>query len=184
MRTLLLPLFGNFTLREIGVTRCDRLIKQLAMLSYSRAKQARVVLRLALELVGRHEVLSSNPMDHVFRLHREPHIPGALTATAVNDKANVELAAELRGHTDTTITVQHYIRRSELVNPATVELLDRAFARRGRSELDEVEPTECHCGRVRSVRIRRRDIPGSATRCSGPLRGHSGPSWRVKRRDK
>ncbi len=85
MRTLVLPLFGNFTLREIGVTRCDRLIKQLAMLSYSRAKQARVVLRLALELVGRHGVPPSNPLDHVFRLHREPHIPDALTATAVND---------------------------------------------------------------------------------------------------
>ena len=32
-------------------------------------------------------------------------------------------------HTDTKITVQHYIQRSELVNPETAALLDRAFAR-------------------------------------------------------
>jgi hypothetical protein len=55
-----------------------RFIKQLAKISYSRAKQARVVPRLALELAVRHEVLRGNPMDHVSRLHREPHVPDAL----------------------------------------------------------------------------------------------------------
>jgi len=287
MRTLVLPALGNLTLREIGVARCDHFVKQMARLSYSRAKQARVVLRLALELAVRHEILPSNPMDHVSRLYREPHIPDALTsievneiraaiarweaganhisgprpdgqlgaiievmlgtsarigevlairrrdvdvtgampsirlagtivsrngeqtfrqdhpktaksrrvvalpsftadavrrriatgddlepdsllfqsrdgtpltttnvrrqlrrvlegagitgvtphlfrrtvATAVNDNGSVELAAELLGHTDTKITVQHYIRRSEQVNPATAALLDRAFSR-------------------------------------------------------
>jgi integrase len=42
------------------------------------------VLRLALELAVRHEVLLRNPMDHVSRLRREPHIPDALTAPEVN----------------------------------------------------------------------------------------------------
>jgi hypothetical protein len=42
------------------------------------------VLRLALELAVRHEVLPRNPMDHVSRLHREPHIPDALMAPEVN----------------------------------------------------------------------------------------------------
>ncbi|TFD85139.1 tyrosine-type recombinase/integrase [Cryobacterium serini] len=287
MRTLVSPSFDNLALREIGVARCDKFIKQLAKLSYSRAKQARVVLRLALELAVRHEVLPRDPMDHVARLHREPHVPNALTApevnairaaiahwegaanhisgpkpdgqlgaiievmlgtsarigevlairrrdiditsavpsirlagtivsrkgeltfrqahpktakstrvvalptftadavrrrlakfgslgldgllfqsrdgtplttanvrrqlrqvlegagingvtphmfrrtvaTAVNTNASIELAAELLGHTDTRITVQHYIQRSELVNPATAALLDRAFAK-------------------------------------------------------
>ncbi|TFD46890.1 site-specific integrase [Cryobacterium frigoriphilum] len=286
MRTLVLPVFRHLTLREIGVVRCDHFIKQMARISYSRAKQSRVVLRLALELAVRHEILPSNPMDHVSRLYREPHIPDALTAievnsirraitswengvdhvsgplpdgqlgaiievmlgtsarigevlairrrdvdvtstvplirlaitivsrkgeltfrqdhpktaksrrvvalpsfasdavrrrlaiagmldmdallfqsrdgtplttanvrrqlrhvlesagitgvtphlfrrtvaTAVNDNATVELAAELLGHTDTKITVMHYIRRSEQVNPATAALLDQAFA--------------------------------------------------------
>lgn len=287
MRTLVSPAFDRLTLREIGVARCDKFIKQLAKLSYNRAKQARVVLRLALELAVRHEVLPRNPMDHVSRLYREPHIPDALTApevnviraaiaqwesaadhvsgpkpdgqlgaivevmlgtsarigevlairrrdiditspipsirlagtivsrngeqtfrqdhpktaksrrvvalpsftadavrqrlakvgsmgldallfqsrdgtplttanvrrqlrqvlmgvgidgvtphmfrrtvaTAVNDNASIELAAELLGHTDTRVTVMHYIQRSELVNPATAALLDRAFAK-------------------------------------------------------
>ena len=287
MRTLVLPVFRSLTLREIGVARCDHFIKQLAKLSHSRAKQGRAVLRLALELAVRHEILPSNPMDHVSRLYREPHLPDALTApevnviraaiarwesavnhisgpkpdgqlgaiievmlgtsarigevlairrrdiditsaipsirlagtiisrngeqtfrqdhpktaksrrvvalptftadavrrrlanagsmglddllfqsrdgtplttanvrrqlrhvlggagiegvtphmfhrtvaTAVNANANIELAAGLLGHTDTKITVQHYIQRSELVNPATAALLDRAFAK-------------------------------------------------------
>ena len=287
MRTLVLPVFQYLTLREIGVVRCGQFIKQMAKLSYSRVKHSRVALRLALELAVRHEILPTNPMDHVARLHREPHIPYALTAvevnkiraaiaaweggvghtsgprpdgqlgsivevmlgtsarigevlalrrldvdvtsavpsirlagtivsckgeltfrqdhpktaksrrvvvlptfasdavrrqlamardrdpdallfqsrdgtplttanvrrqlrsvlgdagiagvtphlfrrtvaTAVNDNANLELAAELLGRTDTKITVQHYSRRSEVVNPATAEFLDKAFAR-------------------------------------------------------
>ena len=84
MRTLVLSAFGHLTLREIGVARCDRFIKQMAKRSYNRAKQARVVLRLAIELAVRHEVLPSNPMDHVSRLYREPHIPDALSASELN----------------------------------------------------------------------------------------------------
>jgi integrase len=60
-----------------------------------------------------------------------PHMFRRTAATAINDSASVELAAELLGHTDTKITIQHYIQRRELVNPATAELLDRAFARDG-----------------------------------------------------
>lgn len=84
MHTLVMPAFGNLTLREIGVARCDHFIKQLAKQSYNRAKQARVVLRLALGLAVRHEVLLRNPMDHVSRLHRPPHVPDALTPAEVN----------------------------------------------------------------------------------------------------
>jgi hypothetical protein len=32
-------------------------------------------------------------------------------------------------HTDTRVTIMHYIQRNELVNPATAALLDRAFAK-------------------------------------------------------
>ena len=58
-----------------------------------------------------------------------PHMFCRTVATAVNTNASIELAAELLGHTDTRVTVMHYIQRSELVNPATAALLDRAFAR-------------------------------------------------------
>lgn len=284
METLVLPAFANLTLREIGVARCDQFLKQLAKRSYNRAKQARVVLRLAFGLAVRHEVLPRNPMDHVSRLHKPPSMPSALTpgevnairaaialweaegpssgpkpdgqlgaivevmlgtsarigevlairrrdvdvtsaqpsiriagtivsprgaptsrqdhpktaksrrtvaipsfsaaavrrrlvqlqdpsldallfcsrdrtplmtnnvrrqlrhvmdhagisgvtphmfrrsvATAINAQAGVDLAAELLGHTDPKITIQHYIRRNEMVNPATAAMLDRAF---------------------------------------------------------
>jgi len=75
MRTLVLPFFKDVTLREIGVSRCDYFLKQLAKQSYNRARQARVVLRLALAV--RHEILPRNPMDYVSRLrrpHRSPEI--------------------------------------------------------------------------------------------------------------
>jgi integrase len=84
MRTLVLPVFEHLTLREIGVARCDHFIKEQARISYNRAKQSRVVLRLALELAVRHEVLPANPMHHVSRVHREGRMPDALTSVDVN----------------------------------------------------------------------------------------------------
>lgn len=79
MRTLVLPAFKDLTLREIGVARCDQFLKRLAKNSYSKAKHARVVLRLALALAVRHEVLLRNPVDHVARLHRDAHVPDVFT---------------------------------------------------------------------------------------------------------
>jgi integrase len=50
-------------------------------------------------------------------------------ATVINEHAGVDLAAELLGHTDPKITIQHYIRRNEMVSPVTAELLDRVLAK-------------------------------------------------------
>ena len=83
MRTLVLPAIGNLTLREVGVARCDQLLKQLNRRSYSRAKQARVVLRLAFGLAVRHEILPRNPMDNLARLTRQASSPDALTPVEV-----------------------------------------------------------------------------------------------------
>ncbi|GAA2829031.1 site-specific recombinase XerD [Leucobacter komagatae] len=77
MRTLVAPSFAELTLREIGVARCDYFLKQLAKQSYNRARQARVVLRLALGLAVRHEAIPRNPMDHVSRLRRPARTPDA-----------------------------------------------------------------------------------------------------------
>ena len=71
--------FGDITTRAIASG-----IKHLAKPSHSRRKQCHVVLRVALELAVRHEILPSNPMDHFSRLCREPHLPDALTASEVN----------------------------------------------------------------------------------------------------
>lgn len=83
MRTLVMPAIGNLPLREIGVARCDQLLKQLNKRSYSRAKHARVALRVAFGLAVRHEVLPRNPMDHVARLTRQTSTPDALTPVEV-----------------------------------------------------------------------------------------------------
>lgn len=285
MRQLVLPVFEHLALREIGVARCDMFIKGLARRSYNRARQAKVVMRLAFGLALRHEIIPRNPMDGIARLHKPPHNPDALTpvevnqirtavkfwesgiamsgpkpdgqlsaiievmlgtsarigealalrrcdvdvtgpcpsvsirgtiatprgeppyrqdhpktaksrrivaiptwtaeairrrlarmddpspqgllfhsrnktpltmnnvrrqlrhvldlagiegvtphsfrrtvATAINDAADIELAAELLGHTDSKITIQHYIRRSEMVNPITAQVLEQTFA--------------------------------------------------------
>jgi len=84
MRQLVLPVFGNLALREIGVARCDHFIKTLAKQSYNKARQAKVVLRLAFGLAARHEILPRNPMDGIARLHKPPHEVDALTAKDVN----------------------------------------------------------------------------------------------------
>lgn len=75
MRNLVLPPFGELSLREVGVARCDSFIKRLARKSYNRARQARVVLKLSLGLAVRHEILVRNPMDHVSRLYRPATTP-------------------------------------------------------------------------------------------------------------
>lgn len=84
MRTLVLPFFRELTLREIGVARCDHFLKRLAKQSYNRARQARVVLRLALGLAVRHEIIPRNPMDHVSRLRRPAHMPDAFSVEDIN----------------------------------------------------------------------------------------------------
>nr|WP_300146160.1 site-specific integrase [Propionicimonas sp.] len=58
-----------------------------------------------------------------------PHMFRRTVATAINEQAGADLAAELLGHTDPKITIQHYIRRSEMVNPVTAKLLETALAK-------------------------------------------------------
>ncbi|GIM67992.1 hypothetical protein Pve01_89980 [Planomonospora venezuelensis] len=62
-----------------------------------------------------------------------PHILRRTVATVVNEQASLNLASELLGHTDPKVTVEHYIRRNEQVNPLTAELLDQAFAHKDAS---------------------------------------------------
>jgi len=83
MRTLVLPAFKDLTLREIGVARCDHFLKRMARESYNKARQARVVLRLALGLAVRHEIIPRNPMDHVSRLRRPAHVPDAFNSDEI-----------------------------------------------------------------------------------------------------
>jgi integrase len=84
MRKLVMPAFEHLTLREIGVARCDALLKQLGQKSYARSKRAKTVMRLAFALAVRHEVIGRNPIDGVARLYKPKRTPTALTATEAN----------------------------------------------------------------------------------------------------
>jgi hypothetical protein len=84
LRRVVLPVFGDLALREIGAARCDRFMRTLAKKSYSRARQARNVLRSALGLAVRHEVIHRNPVDGTARLHKPLHVPVALTPAEVD----------------------------------------------------------------------------------------------------
>lgn len=98
MRQLVMPAFRGYTLREIGVARCDALIKQLEARSYSSAKRAKTVLRLAFGLAVRHEVLPRNPIADVSRLHKPKRTPEALTPAQVNAiRAVIRVWEQARG---------------------------------------------------------------------------------------
>lgn len=58
-----------------------------------------------------------------------PHRFRRTAATAINEIGGLQLASELLGHSDPSITREHYIRRNGTVNPVTVKLLEQAFGR-------------------------------------------------------
>jgi len=47
-----------------------------------------------------------------------------IRATAINNAGGIDLVAELLWHTNLWITAQHCIVRDDLVNPATVRMLE------------------------------------------------------------
>lgn len=56
-----------------------------------------------------------------------PHRLRLTAATAINESSSLLLAAELPGHSDSKITIQHCIQSKEAVNPITAELPDATF---------------------------------------------------------
>ncbi|MFE7503741.1 tyrosine-type recombinase/integrase [Promicromonospora sp. NPDC057488] len=79
MRTLVLPVFEHFVLREITISKVDRFLRALAHQSYSRAKHAKVVLNLALGMAHRYEAIERNPVTGTKRLKRPVTQATALT---------------------------------------------------------------------------------------------------------
>ncbi|WP_374935779.1 tyrosine-type recombinase/integrase [Microbacterium sp. CJ77] len=70
MRKLVLPAFGQLRLKEVTVSRVDRFLKTCAKTSYSRAKQAKNVLSLALGLAVRYDAIPRNPVSGAARLRK------------------------------------------------------------------------------------------------------------------
>ena len=83
MRTLVLPAFEHYSLREITISKVDRFLKAQAKISYARAKQSRVVLNLAFGLALRWEAIGRNPVTGTSRLRKPPPRAKALTHAQV-----------------------------------------------------------------------------------------------------
>jgi integrase len=83
VRKLVMPAFENYTLREITISKVDRFLKAQANRSYSRAKQAKVVLNLAFGLAVRYEAIPRNPVTGTARLRKPPSTTMALSITQV-----------------------------------------------------------------------------------------------------
>ncbi|CAN5712753.1 hypothetical protein BH24ACT15_BH24ACT15_33350 [soil metagenome] len=117
-RVVALPTFASEAVRQRLTVMEDRSLDALMFSSRDGTplmpNNVRRQLRSAMKLTGIEGMT--------------PHMLRRSVATAIDRQASVDLAAELLGHTDPRITIRHYIRRNEMVNPVTADLLDEAFA--------------------------------------------------------
>ena len=79
LRTLVMPTFGRFTVREVTVERVERFLKTQRGKSYSRAKHARTMLGMVMSFAVRREIVPRNPVKETSRLKKPKHVPRALT---------------------------------------------------------------------------------------------------------
>ncbi|GGL02836.1 putative phage integrase [Salinibacterium xinjiangense] len=78
-KNLVLPLLGEFRLRELTVGRVDSALKRLSRDGISKGKHGRVVLSLMMGLATRHDAVLSNPVRDAGRLPKSDLTPRALT---------------------------------------------------------------------------------------------------------
>ncbi|GEK87481.1 tyrosine-type recombinase/integrase [Microbacterium aerolatum] len=91
-----------------------------------------------------------------------PHRFRRTVATGVNDAQDALPASELLGHTDPRITMQHYIQRSEIVNPVTASTSSGPLVR-----LDDGKTMPAEGSRVGILDAHRAD-PYGKTSVIGP----------------
>ncbi|MHB1173236.1 MAG: tyrosine-type recombinase/integrase [Lacisediminihabitans sp.] len=119
-RTIAIPSFTAEAIRRRLAVLADR--SPDALLFASRKQTPLTPNNVSTKL---RRVLALAQIDGI-----SPHLFRRTVATAVNDHANIDLAAELLGHADPRITIQHYIRRNEMVNPVTADILEEIFAKK------------------------------------------------------
>jgi integrase len=90
LRSLILPFFDNFTIREVTVGRVELFLKQQREKSYARAKHSRVMLGMIMAFAVRREIVDRNPVKEASRMKQPPHTPKALTMEQI---AAIRLAA-------------------------------------------------------------------------------------------
>lgn len=118
-RVIALPSFTAEALRRRLAIMADRSLDALVFRSREGTPLTTANVRRQLR-----KVLGDAGIEGV-----TPHMFRRTVATVINEQASLNLASELLGHSDSKVTIEHYIQRNEQVNPLTAELLDQAFAR-------------------------------------------------------
>ncbi|WP_328410345.1 site-specific integrase [Nocardia sp. NBC_00403] len=147
------PRAGSVRTREATAGRMNKAIQAISdRHGYSTAKQARTVLRGALQLAVIADVLPTNPIDSVSRLERKAPPKGA---PSINAQGLAQLLADLR---DSEVpwragrTVADYCRTADLADPIT--LLIGTGMRRGEllglrwRDIDQATSVATICGKV------------------------------------
>ncbi|SDS84790.1 tyrosine-type recombinase/integrase [Microterricola viridarii] len=84
LRTLVLPTFEHFTVREVTVSRIERFLKVQRAKSYPRAKHSKTILGMVLGFAVRREIIPRNPVKETTRMKKPPHTPKALTMEQIS----------------------------------------------------------------------------------------------------
>lgn len=79
LRTLVMPTFQHFVIREITVGKVERFLKVQRAKSYARAKHSRTILSMMMGFAVRREIISRNPVKETSRLKKPRKTPKALT---------------------------------------------------------------------------------------------------------
>lgn len=83
LRTLVIPTFQHFVIREITVGKVERFLKVQRAKSYAMAKHSRTILSMMMGFAVRREMIPRNPVKETSRLKKPKRIPRALTAEQI-----------------------------------------------------------------------------------------------------
>lgn len=70
LRTLVLPTFQQFVIREITVGKVERFLRVQREKSFARAKHSRTILSVMMGFPVRREIVSRNPVKETSRLKK------------------------------------------------------------------------------------------------------------------
>lgn len=83
LRTLVMPTFQSFVIREITVGRVERFLRVQREKSYARAKHSRTILSMVMGFAVRREIIPRDPVKETSRLKKPKKTPKALTSEQI-----------------------------------------------------------------------------------------------------
>ncbi|MGC5221020.1 tyrosine-type recombinase/integrase [Micromonospora sp. DT81.3] len=83
LRSLVLPTFQHYTVREVTVGRVERFLKEQRTRSFARAKHSRTILSMVMGFAVRRELVPRNPVKETSRMKTPKRTPKALTRAQI-----------------------------------------------------------------------------------------------------